>query len=179
MAEHLISEEEAEEQDFHPIPAVVAAGAPIGVATRPAQPPVVELQPPAPESAEPPLIDLAPPGSPAAARMTTSEPALVFGDRKSKQRKPVLVELVSVRYWVVPPKIRSALKMFEQLQKVDESKPAEMFEQIDAIVRRLFRGSGDEIISRMEDDDDDLDLEHITELIKALMARAGGGDPTG
>ena len=180
MAEHLVSEEEAEHGPVEDVP-TVPTGARMGVAARPPEAveptPEVVLMPQAVVDPVPPPIDLDPVGSPAARALT--EPTLIFGDRKSKQRKPVLVELVTVRYWVIPPKMRSAARMFERLQKAEQvDDPSAMFEQIDDIIRRLFRGSAEEVIDRLEDDDDELGEEHITELIKALMSKAAGADPT-
>ena len=106
---------------------------------------------------------------------------LSFGDHRTKARKPVIVDLVGVRYAVTPPKMRSAVKMFQQLQTAAadaEENPTAAFEQHDAWIRRLFRERADEVIARMEDEDDELDMVHINQLTQALMERAAGADPT-
>ena len=122
------------------------------------------------------------PSVPAPAAAPPRVPAdLSFGDHRTKARKPVIVDLVGVRYAVTPPKMRSAVKMFQQLQTAAadaEENPTAAFEQHDAWIGRLFRERADEVIARMEDEDDELDMVHINQLTQALMERAAGADPT-
>jgi hypothetical protein len=113
----------------------------------------------------------------------TPPPAdLSFGDHKSSARKPIIVDLVGSRYAVIPPKMRSAVRMFQQLQTAaagTEENPDAAFDQYDSWITKLFRERAPEVIARLDDEDDELDLVHINLLTQALMARAAGADPTG
>lgn len=107
---------------------------------------------------------------------------LSFGDHKSSARKPIIVDLVGSRYLITPPKLRSAVRMFQKLQQAAagaEENPDVAFEQYDAWIGRLFRDRAEEVIARLDDEDDELDLVHINQLTQALMERAAGADPTG
>ncbi len=107
---------------------------------------------------------------------------MTFGDHKTSARKPLSVDLVGFRYMITPPKLRSAVRMFQQLQTAaagTEENPDAAFEQYDAWITKLFRERAPEVIARLDDEDDELDLVHINQLTQALMERAAGADPTG
>jgi hypothetical protein len=106
--------------------------------------------------------------------------ALRIGDHAKSQRTPLLVELVGVKYWVIPPKMRSAIRMFAGLQQAtsaDSSDEASLT-QYDTWISKIFRDQAPGVIARLDDDNDDLDLVHINQLTQQLIERATGGDPT-
>lgn len=140
--------------------------------------PAAFLTTPAPVAAPP--VDSTP-IVPAPVSQPLGRADLSFGDHKGSSRQPVIIDLVGVKYAVIPPKMRTAVRMFADLQKAAEGadeNPEVAFAQYDEWIAKLFRDRAPEVIARMEDDDDELDLVHINQLTQALMARAAGADPT-
>lgn len=94
----------------------------------------------------------------------------------SDGRKNTSVELVGVRY----DNVRIP-KAYANLQIAALASSEDMGEMLGAITKWIKQAFGkegaDEILERLESEDDDLDLEHIMKLVEA-MAEAATPNPT-
>jgi len=96
---------------------------------------------------------------------------------EGKKKSSVNVELVGVRYRVMPPKSMVALNMGRKLGRAGEDLDAVMVE-LGAWVRSIFgKEAGGEVMKRLVNPEDDLDLDDIMELVR-VMAERQTGNPT-
>lgn len=94
----------------------------------------------------------------------------------SEGRKGIPVDLVGKRYVVKKPKSALGLRVAVASKKAGED-PEGMLNAMDSFIDMTFgKKDGVAIRKRLEDPDDDLDYEHITELVQALMEV--DGNPT-
>lgn len=120
-------------------------------------------------------------------------------------RKPVTVNLVGVEYSVNPPKSALALSFantYAEIQKtltttklpaakVSRAKPKtaqdgldteqlaknmKMVDMLYSFIDAVFGKQSKAVRARLNDNDDQLDIEHISELMTALFELTGGGE---
>lgn len=95
-----------------------------------------------------------------------------------KTRKSITVELVGTEYKVRPPK--SAVAIFLSQALKDSGDDAE--KMIDGLAKWchvLFgKETGAEVIARLKNPADNLDIPDLTDLISAVMEEAGENPPT-
>ena len=94
-----------------------------------------------------------------------------------KSRKFIDVELVGTEYKVRPPKAAVAIFLSQALK--DSGDDAEkLIEGLSKWCRVLFgKETGAEVVKRLKNPADDLDIPDIVELITAVMEESGG-NPT-
>jgi hypothetical protein len=94
-------------------------------------------------------------------------------------RKVFTVDLVGVEYQARAPKKAKALALMMQGKNAEASEdPTLMNAVIDSVViSMLGRDFIEPIHARLEDDDDQLDIDHLFQLMNKLIA-AATGDPT-
>lgn len=102
----------------------------------------------------------------------------------SSTRKPITVDLVGVEYRVVPPKAVLAIEMSNKMKRADISATMEenpetaidlVFEWLDYC---MFKKDITAIRKRLHDNDDDLDLPHLTELLTQVTEMSSGNPST-
>lgn len=94
----------------------------------------------------------------------------------SEGRKGIPVELVGKRYVIKKPKSALGLRVAVAAKKAQED-PESMLAAMDSFINMTFgKKDGAAVRKRLEDPDDDLDYEHVTELVQALMEV--DGNPT-
>lgn len=99
-------------------------------------------------------------------------PVLIAADK----REVIPVELVGERYSILPPKTAVTLKMAVRAKQAG-SDPALMYEALQEWIDKAFGKKAKEVHKRLDDPDDLLDIEHITELMKAVI-EVSTGNPT-
>lgn len=101
--------------------------------------------------------------------MATDAAHIISGEA----RKGIPVDLVGKRYVVKKPKSALGLRVAVASKKAGED-PEGMMKAMDTFIDMTFgKKDGVGIRKRLEDPDDDLDYDHITELVQALMAVDG------
>lgn len=99
-----------------------------------------------------------------------SRDTLVVSAKRST-RKAIKVHLVGEDYTIVPPKSSTMLKM--ALGAGDQADPKAQWALLENWVLKAFgEDEGNLVLDRLEDEDDDLDVDHLEELIEAVMERA-------
>lgn len=111
-------------------------------------------------------------------------------DRKPKADAPIEikstrtelpVKLIGKAYKVRPPKALVMLDFAKNLQEAQASAdqdPSAILEHLTNWIRSSFsEAEGEDIINRLHDPKDDLDLSHIMDLMNAVMERTTG-NPT-
>lgn len=95
-----------------------------------------------------------------------------------KPRKSITVELVGTEYRVRPPKASVAIFLSQTLK--DSGDDAEkLIEGLAKWCRVLFgKETGAEVVKRLKNPADDLDITDLTDLISAVMEEAGENPPT-
>lgn len=95
-----------------------------------------------------------------------------------KTRKSITVELVGTEYMVRPPKASIAIFLSQALK--DSGDDAErLIEGLSKWCRVLFgKETGAEVIQRLKNPADDLDISDLTDLITAVMEDAGENPTT-
>lgn len=95
-----------------------------------------------------------------------------------KTRKSITVELVGTEYRVRPPKASIAIFLSQALK--DSGDDAErLIEGLSKWCRVLFgKETGAEVIQRLKNPADDLDISDLTDLITAVMEDAGENPTT-
>lgn len=90
----------------------------------------------------------------------------------------IKIKLVGVTYEGRPPKAVALINLSEQVSK-EGATPADMIKFLRRFLEFTFgkKDAGD-IMKRLEDADDDLDIVHITNLMEALIERSAGKNPT-
>lgn len=92
-------------------------------------------------------------------------------------RKKILISLIGVEYEITPPKTIVGLRMAIRAKAAADD-PALMMEALDDwIVRAFGKVVAKTIQKRLESEDDDLDFQHITELMQAVVEQVTG-NPT-
>lgn len=95
----------------------------------------------------------------------------------AKPQKWFPVELVGVPYEAKAPKKALALMLMMKVRNA-ENDPTQMVEIIDQLVNRMFGAEvAPAVKARLEDEDDDLDIDHLMKLMEALIS-AVAEDPT-
>lgn len=95
-----------------------------------------------------------------------------------KTRKSITVELVGTEYKVRPPKAAVAVFLSQALKDSDED-AEKIFDGLSKWCRVLFgKETGAEVIARLKNPADDLDIPDLTDLISAVMEEAGENPPT-
>ena len=95
-----------------------------------------------------------------------------------KIRKSITVELVGTEYKVRPPKTAVAIFLSPALKDAGED-AEKIFDGLSKWCRVLFgKETGAEVIARLKDPADDLDVPDLTDLISAVMEEAGENPPT-
>ena len=95
-----------------------------------------------------------------------------------KTRKSITVELVGIAYKVRPPKTAVAIFLSQALKDAGEDSE-KLIEGLSKWCRVLFgKETGAEVIQRLKNPADDLDISDLTDLISAVMEEAGENPPT-
>ena len=95
-----------------------------------------------------------------------------------KTRKSITVELVGTEYKVRPPKTSVAIFLSQALKDADEDAET-LIDGLAKWCRVLFgKETGAEVIARLKNPSDDLDIPDLTDLISAVMEEAGENPPT-
>lgn len=95
-----------------------------------------------------------------------------------KARKSITVELVGTEYKVRPPKTAVAIFLSQALKDAGED-AEKLIDGLSKWCRVLFgKETGAEVITRLKNPADDLDIPDLTELISAVMEEAGENPPT-
>lgn len=95
---------------------------------------------------------------------------------ESTPRKGIPVNLVGVDYTVRKPKAALGLRLAVAGKKADED-PENMMKAMDTLVLMVFgKKDAKAVDARLSDPEDDLDFEHLVELVQALGAT--GENPT-
>ena len=96
-------------------------------------------------------------------------------------RKKMAVRLVGKEYLVDPPKGAAALRMARIAKELGANpSPEDMGEMMDVLdgwITKAFGPKAKEVLARLDDWDDQLDLDHIMVLMQRIMA-VQGGNPT-
>lgn len=88
---------------------------------------------------------------------------------EASPRKTYEVSLVGVDYTLTPPKSALALRMANQARSGADG-ASEVVDSIYSWVRSAFGADQyDGIVARLEDPDDLLDIEHLTQLMQKVM----------
>lgn len=95
----------------------------------------------------------------------------------AKPRTPVTVDLVGHEYVVTPAKSTVGLALAERLKTAGED-PGAVMEEVEGYVGLIFGNKQKRnVMARLRDGNDDLDLNHIMELMGAL-AEQGSANPS-
>lgn len=100
-------------------------------------------------------------------------------DIKATPQKKVQVKLLGVDYLVKVPKKAAALQLMMRVKNAGDD-PQMSSDAIDDLIIRMFGKEHLADVRRRlyEDDEDDLDIDHLMELMKALIEYATAGNPT-
>jgi len=96
---------------------------------------------------------------------------------EAEPRKPIPVSLVDVEYLVTQPKSTVAIALAARAKTAGED-PEALRAELDNWIDIAFgKKQAAKVKARLDDPDDDLDLEHVMSLMSKL-AEAATGDPT-
>lgn len=96
----------------------------------------------------------------------------------AEPRKGIPVVLVGEEYTVRPPKGALGLRMSVAAQKADKD-PVAMEKAMGTFIDTLFgKKNGARVHKRLEDPEDELDYEHIMELVTKVMEQVTGNPTT-
>ena len=96
---------------------------------------------------------------------------------EAEPRTAIPVQLVDAEYLVTPPKSTIALALAKRVKDADND-PGVVREELDSWVLAAFgKKQAAKIQTRLEDADDDLDLQHVMELMQKV-AEAATADPS-
>jgi len=94
-------------------------------------------------------------------------------------RKPLNVELVGVDYVITPPKAALAIEMAKDIRGAKSKKPDEVMDTLyEWLSMCMDEKELASIKARLKDPKDDLDIQHVTELLTAVMERITNNPPT-
>lgn len=89
------------------------------------------------------------------------------------QTENIPVRLLEVDYTITPPKVSKFLRMAAQAELEEGTSAAANIEQIEDWVLKAFgEDDGNDVLDRIDDDNDKLDYPHIQKLIQQTMAYA-------
>lgn len=92
-------------------------------------------------------------------------------------REPIPAQLVGREYLVTPPKSTLAMALATRVREAGDD-VQKMRDELNAWIAKAFGPrQSEEVIARLDDADDDLDLPHIYRLMRALTESVTG-DPT-
>lgn len=91
-------------------------------------------------------------------------------------KKSVPVDLLGVTYQIKPPKTSLLLAISKHSSK-ESNDPGAISRDFETIIKLMFGKNAPAIQARLEDPDDDLDLDHIFEAVEAVT-ESGTGNPT-
>lgn len=95
-----------------------------------------------------------------------------------KPRKSLTIDLVGRTYKARPPKASVAVVLAKRIQAAGDDIES-LMEALGHWTRTVFGAkTGDEILARVQDDDDDLDVFDLASLMKALIAEWSGNPTT-
>lgn len=98
---------------------------------------------------------------------------------KASQRKTMQVDLVGVTYQIRIPKTYAMLRFAALSQTTDDMDMSAMVEAMNAWIKQAFGKEGTEQVhERLGDPDDDLDIDHIMQLMEAVAEASAPGNPT-
>lgn len=98
---------------------------------------------------------------------------------KASQRKTMQVDLVGVTYQIRIPKSYAMLRFAALSQNTDDMDMSAMVEAMNAWIKQAFGKEGTEHVhERLDDPDDDLDIDHIMQLMEAVTEASAPGNPT-
>lgn len=86
-------------------------------------------------------------------------------------RKAIIVDLVGVKYSIMPPKVSAALQLGMNSANPDPDQARQMFNDLDEWILVAFGSEAPALHTRLKDPKDDLDLPHVMQLLKALVER--------
>lgn len=92
-------------------------------------------------------------------------------------RKTLSVTLVGVDYLITPPKAGFALRMASKARSTDDDAALGVMDDLFEWVRKAFRDQADAVLGRLDDEEDELDINHLTELMSKVI-EASSGNPT-
>lgn len=95
----------------------------------------------------------------------------------AEPRESIVVELVGVKYNLMPPKSSLALKMAVRAKTASDD-PTEMMEAMYEWVDSAFGEEATAVKARLDAADDLLDIDHIAKLMEAVMELASGNPST-
>jgi hypothetical protein len=95
---------------------------------------------------------------------------------EAKPRESLLVSLVGVEYQIVPPKAALALKMAVHGKTAGDD-PSAMIDTLYEWIDLAFGDQSKKVKARLESPTDDLDIDHISTLMGAVI-EAVSGNPT-
>lgn len=103
-------------------------------------------------------------------------------DIEAEPRQKITVSLVGTEYLINPPKGATAVTMAKQAKAAekDDSDEATLksWELIEDWIKKAFgKQKAKEIQKRLDDDEDDLDIPHISQLI-SKVSELNSGNPT-
>lgn len=88
------------------------------------------------------------------------------------------VDLVGVHYLVKAPKAVVAIKIGMRAKELQDEDPEELLKLLGEWVSMAFsKKDAAAVMKRLGDQDDDLDLNHIVQLVEAVI-EVGSGNPT-
>lgn len=95
-----------------------------------------------------------------------------------KPRKSITVDLVGTEYKVRPPKSSVAIFLSKALKDADEDYE-KILDGMSKWCHVLFgKETGAEVVKRLKNPSDNLDISDMTDLISAVMKEAGDNPPT-
>lgn len=111
----------------------------------------------------------------------------------AKPREGLPITLVGVKYHIKPPKASFAIKLAKQAKAMKQDDPDSAMAVLENWLRQAFteedfiglvgreadeEAGVTEVQGRLNDPDDDLDIEHIAALMEAVTEKQMGGNPT-
>lgn len=91
----------------------------------------------------------------------------------------VEVEIAGQTYTFKRPKKRSLILAFSGLnpESEDPTEQARMYLEVERLLMR-YTGDSEALLARLDDDDDDIDIEHIMQAFQEIMGKVAGVPPT-
>lgn len=97
---------------------------------------------------------------------------------KADPPRKVVVGLVGIKYTATVPKKMLALSLMMRVKNAGND-PQMMSEAIDALLLKMFgKEVAPTVRTRLENEEDALDIDHVMDLMNALISLGTGGDPT-
>lgn len=93
-------------------------------------------------------------------------------------RKPIDIVLIGKPYRIKPPKTAAAIKLAELAEGMDERDFQSYMDAVFSWINAAFGKKTPGIRKRLDDPDDDLDISHLTELMKQVTELTTGNPTT-